>query len=60
MRNWSLGFLMVAIVAALFGFGVIASGAETIVRVCFYFSVTALGASLLWELAASRHPAPPL
>ena len=35
MLNWSLTFLVLAIVAAVFGFGGIASGAVEIARVLF-------------------------
>lgn len=36
MLKWALAFLIVAIVAALFGFGGIASGAATIAKVLFF------------------------
>lgn len=36
MLKWSLIFLVVAIIAAIFGFGGIAAGAATIAQILFY------------------------
>lgn len=36
MLKWALVFLVVAIVAAVFGFGGIAAGAATIAKILFY------------------------
>ena len=41
MLSWSLTFFVVAIIAAVFGFGGIASGAAEIARVCFFFFIVA-------------------
>ncbi|HLY74359.1 MAG TPA: DUF1328 family protein [Planctomycetota bacterium] len=60
MLTWSLTFLVVALVAALFGFGGIAAGATAIAQVCFFFFLVAFLASLIWQLAMGRRSAPPL
>ncbi len=48
MLKWSLVFLVVAIIAAIFGFGGIAAGAVTIAKVLFYIF---LGIFLLMLIA---------
>jgi uncharacterized membrane protein YtjA (UPF0391 family) len=47
MLYWALIFLVVAIVAALFGFGVIASGAATIAKVLFFVFLVLFVVSLI-------------
>jgi uncharacterized membrane protein YtjA (UPF0391 family) len=54
MLSWSLGFFIVAIIAAVFGFGGIASGAAEIARVCFFFFIVLFGASLIYGLLTGR------
>jgi uncharacterized membrane protein YtjA (UPF0391 family) len=56
MLRWSLAFFIVAIVAAVFGFGGIASGASEIARVLFFFFIVIFLISLLWGLMAGRRP----
>jgi uncharacterized membrane protein YtjA (UPF0391 family) len=36
MLSWALGFFIVAVVAAVFGFGGIAAGAATIAKILFF------------------------
>ncbi|WP_425393930.1 DUF1328 family protein [Algoriphagus vanfongensis] len=36
MLRWALGFLIVAIIAAIFGFGGIAAGAASIAKILFF------------------------
>ena len=60
MLRWSLGFFIVAIIAAVFGFGGIASGASELARLCFFFFVVIFVVSLVWGLATGRRSAPPL
>ena len=60
MLRWSLGFFIVAIIAAVFGFGGIASGASELARICFFFFVVIFVVSLVWGLATGRKIAPPL
>jgi uncharacterized membrane protein YtjA (UPF0391 family) len=60
MLSWSLGFFIVAIIAAVFGFGGIASGSAEIARICFFFFVVAFVASLIWHLVTGRRSGPPV
>ena len=60
MLSWSLGFFIVAIIAAVFGFGGIASGAADIARICFFFFLVAFVASLIWSLVTGRRSGPPV
>jgi uncharacterized membrane protein YtjA (UPF0391 family) len=36
MLNWALGFFIIALVAAIFGFGGIAAAAAGIAKICFF------------------------
>ena len=59
MLRWALVFLVIAIVAAVFGFGGIASGAADIARfLCFLFVAIFL-VSLVLGLGKKRGPRPP-
>jgi uncharacterized membrane protein YtjA (UPF0391 family) len=61
MLRWSLIFFIVAIVAAVFGFGGIAAGATEIARVLFFLFVVIFLVSLVWGLMTEgRPPRPPL
>jgi uncharacterized membrane protein YtjA (UPF0391 family) len=60
MLGWSLAFFIIAIIAAVFGFGGIASGASDIARICFFFFVVAFVASLIWNLVTGRRSGPPV
>jgi uncharacterized membrane protein YtjA (UPF0391 family) len=54
MLRWALGFFIVAIIAGIFGFGGIATGAADIARVCFFFFIVIFAVSLIWGLATGR------
>ena len=60
MLYWALMFLVIALVAAFFGFGGIASGSAEIARVCFFFFLVIFVVSLVWGLATGRRTGPPL
>ena len=60
MLRWALGFFIVAIIAAIFGFGNIADGASDIARILFFFFVVFFAVSLIWALATGRRVSPPL
>jgi len=60
MLRWSLAFFIVAVIAALFGFGGIAAGATEIARILFFFFLVAFVVSLVWGLFTGRRPPPPL
>ncbi len=60
MLSWSAVFFVIAIIAAVFGFGGIASGAADIARVLFFFFLVAFVVSLIWSLATGRRAPPPI
>jgi uncharacterized membrane protein YtjA (UPF0391 family) len=53
MLRWSLAFLLVALVAALFGFGVIADGSYLAAKILFFVFLVMFVVSLI---AGSRVP----
>jgi len=59
MLRWSLAFFVIAIIAAVFGFGGIAAGATEIARVLFFFFMVVFVVSLVWELVTGRRTRPP-
>ncbi|QVL33200.1 DUF1328 domain-containing protein [Telmatocola sphagniphila] len=48
MLRYAIGFFIVAIIAAIFGFGGIASGAEEIARILFFIFIVLLIFSLVF------------
>jgi len=61
MLRYSLIFFIIAVVAAVFGFGGIAAGASEIARVLFFLFVVIFLVSLVWGLmTGGRPPGPPL
>ena len=56
MLRWSLAFFIIAIIAAIFGFGGIAAGAVDIAKVLFFFFLVACVVLLLWGLFTGRRP----
>jgi uncharacterized membrane protein YtjA (UPF0391 family) len=48
MLRWSIIFLVVALVAAVFGFGNIASGAASIAKILFYIFVVLFALTLIF------------
>lgn len=57
MFSWALAFFVIALIAAVFGFGGIAAGSATIAKVLFFFFIVALIASLILGLVRGRRPA---
>jgi len=47
MLGWALGFFLIAIIAAIFGFGGIAAGAASIAQILFFIFVVLFLASLI-------------
>ncbi len=47
MLRWTVIFLVVAIIAAIFGFGGIAAGAESIAKVLFFIFIVLFVISLI-------------
>ena len=56
MLSWSLAFFIIAIIAAVFGFGGIASGAAEIARLCFFFFLVIFAVTLVYGLVTGRKP----
>lgn len=60
MLRWSLIFFVVALVAAVLGFGGIAGGAMDIARVLFFIFIVLFIVSLLYGLMSGRKPPGPV
>jgi uncharacterized membrane protein YtjA (UPF0391 family) len=56
MLRWSLVFLIVALIAAVFGFGRIAANAVEMARILFFIFLVLFLVSLLWGLITGRRP----
>jgi uncharacterized membrane protein YtjA (UPF0391 family) len=54
MLRWALGFFVLAIVAALFGFGGIASASAGIAKILFYIFLVIFLITLVMGLLAGR------
>jgi len=58
MLEWAVSFFVIALIAAVLGFGGIAAGAASIAQIlCFVFLALFL-ASVAWHLKAERHQPP--
>jgi uncharacterized membrane protein YtjA (UPF0391 family) len=58
MLGWALTFLIVAIIAAIFGFGGIATTAAGIAQILFVIFIVLFLASLLYHMVSGRRPPP--
>jgi uncharacterized membrane protein YtjA (UPF0391 family) len=56
MLGWALTFLIVAIIAAIFGFGGIATTAAGIAQILFVIFIVLFVASLIYHLLTGRSP----
>lgn len=56
MLNWVFTFLVVAVVAAIFGFGGIAGSAVEIAKMIFYVAIILFVISAVLHLATGRSP----
>ncbi|MGQ0651977.1 MAG: DUF1328 domain-containing protein [Betaproteobacteria bacterium] len=56
MLSWAIGFLILAIVAAFFGFGGIAASAVGIAKVLFFLFLIAFVVSLVMHLRGGGGP----
>ena len=54
MLRWALGFLIVAIIAAMLGFGGVASTSAGIAKVLFFIFLAGFVITLVIGLAAAR------
>jgi uncharacterized membrane protein YtjA (UPF0391 family) len=59
MLGWALGFLVIALVAALFGFGGIAVAAAGIAKFLFFVFLVLFVASLILHVFSGRRAPPP-
>ena len=59
MLRWAIIFFVVAIIAAVFGFGGIAEGAATIAKVLFFLFLVLFVLSLIWHLVSGGKRPPP-
>lgn len=60
MLRWALSFFIIAIIAAVFGFGGIAAASTEIAQILFYIFVVLFLISLLFGLLKGRGAPPPL
>jgi uncharacterized membrane protein YtjA (UPF0391 family) len=56
MLSWAITFLVIAIIAAVFGFGGIAAGAVGIAKVLFFLFLIAFVVSMFMHLRGGRGP----
>jgi uncharacterized membrane protein YtjA (UPF0391 family) len=56
MLSWAIGFFIVAIIAAVFGFGGIASSAAGIAKILFFLFLILFVVSLIMGLMRGRGP----
>jgi uncharacterized membrane protein YtjA (UPF0391 family) len=54
MRGWALGFLIVALVAAILGFGGIAGAAVSIAKIIFFVAIVLFAISVVAHLVRGR------
>lgn len=54
MLKWALVFFVISLVAALFGFGGIASGAAAIAKILFYIAIALFVVFLVIGLLAAK------
>jgi uncharacterized membrane protein YtjA (UPF0391 family) len=58
MLNWAIAFLVIALVAAVLGFGGIAGTAIELAKIVFYVFIALFLISLLYSLMTGRRPPP--
>jgi uncharacterized membrane protein YtjA (UPF0391 family) len=56
MLRWALMFFIVALIAAVFGFGGIAADASSIARILFFIFLVLFVVSLLYSLLTGKRP----
>ena len=56
MLNWALTFLIVAVIAAVLGFGGIAGSAVEIAKVIFFIAIALFVVSTVMSLVNGRSP----
>ncbi|MBM3559929.1 MAG: DUF1328 domain-containing protein [Alphaproteobacteria bacterium] len=56
MLTWAIGFFIIALIAAVLGFGGLASAASGIAQVLFFLFLIAFAISLVVHVARARTP----
>jgi uncharacterized membrane protein YtjA (UPF0391 family) len=56
LLGWALVFLVIAIIAAIFGFGVLAAASAGIAKILFYIFLAIFVITLIASLARGRGP----
>jgi uncharacterized membrane protein YtjA (UPF0391 family) len=56
MLGWAIAFFIIALIAALFGFGGIAAAASGIAQVLFFIFLVLFVVSLIFHLVRGRGP----
>jgi len=56
MLSWAIGFFIVALIAALLGFGGVASTASGIAQILFFLFLIAFAISLVVHVVRGRAP----
>ncbi len=56
MLGWALGFLAIALLAALFGFGGIATASAGIAQILFYVFIALFVIGLIMSMVRGRNP----
>jgi uncharacterized membrane protein YtjA (UPF0391 family) len=59
MLGWAITFLVIALIAALFGFGGIAGTAIEAAKIIFFIAIVLFAISALVGLFRGRSPTPP-
>jgi uncharacterized membrane protein YtjA (UPF0391 family) len=60
MLYWAVVFLVIAIIAALFGFGGIAEASAGIAQILFFIFLVLLIVTLIMHFVRGRRPPPPV
>ena len=58
MLNWAITFLVVALIAAVLGFGGIAGTAVELAKLVFYVAIVLFLVSLVYSAVTGRRPPP--
>lgn len=58
MLNWAIAFLVIALIAAVLGFGGIAGTAVELAKIIFFVFIALFVISLIYGLVTGRRPPP--
>jgi uncharacterized membrane protein YtjA (UPF0391 family) len=60
MFGWAISFLLIALVAAVFGFGGLAGAAAGFAKILFFVGILLFAVSLVYAMVTGRRPPSPL